>query len=222
MKQLLTRLAHGTPLFHVIRNAQNVRKNSKKLKEWEQSGRPVPPPHAIKQKVLREKAEQYGLRVLCETGTYRGDMLEALKGEFSLLYSIELSDEYFRRACLRFKRDKKIVLVHGDSGTELPKIVEQLSEPALFWLDGHYSAGNTARGELDTPIFAELECILKHPMEHVIVIDDARCFGTDPGYPSIEQLSDFVRSVKPNAAISIEYDSIRISYFESSSASRAA
>ena len=41
----------------------------------------------------------------------------------------------------------------------VPELVRQLDGPALFWLDGHYSGGDTAKGELDTPVSAELESI---------------------------------------------------------------
>ena len=58
---------------------------------------------------------------------------------------------------------------------------------------------------------AELTHILasrKH--SHVIVIDDARCFGTEPGYPSIPELEKFIRSLRPDVAIAVEHDSIRV------------
>ncbi len=47
------------------------------LAEWERQGRPVPPPHVVKQRVLRGYAERYHLNIFVETGTYRGDMVEA-------------------------------------------------------------------------------------------------------------------------------------------------
>lgn len=86
-----------------------------------------------------------------------------------------------------------------------------LDQPALFWLDGHYSGGETAQGEKDTPIYEELDRILDAPdRDHVIIIDDARCFGRDRDYPSIQELSDFVRSRRPNVDIAVQDDSIRI------------
>jgi hypothetical protein len=78
-----------------------------------------------------------------------------------------------------------------------------LVEPALFWLDGHYSGGVTARGESDTPIYAELVHVLGSSHKNVIVIDDARCFGSGAKYPTIEALTAFVR--RP---IKVENDAI--------------
>jgi hypothetical protein len=44
----------------------------------------------------------------------------------------------------------------------------------------------------------------------VIIIDDARCFGRDRDYPSIRELSDLVRSKRPDVDIEVQSDSIRI------------
>ena len=175
------------------------------------SDAPVPPPHVVKQRVLREYAERYELKVFVETGTYRGDMVQAMKPLFDKIYSIELGDELFAKAQRRFEQDTHVELIHGDSGKELGRIMERLQQPALFWLDGHYSAGDTARGEKDTPLYEELEQILRAPdLGHVIVIDDARCFGSDPAYPTLPALRAYVRSRRPEVEIAVADDSIRI------------
>src|SRR3989442_483264 len=189
----------------------HARRRQRALEEWERQGRPVPPPHVVKQSILRRYAQQYHLKIFVETGTYRGDMVEAMKPLFHKIYSIELSDTLFAEAKHRFKRHSHIELLHGDSGKELGRIMERLDQPALFWLDGHYSAGDTARAETDTPIYQELDHILRAPaLGHVIVIDDARCFGSDPAYPTIQALREYVRSKRPRARIAVEDDSIRI------------
>ena len=179
--------------------------------EWERRGRPVPPPHVVKQRVLRTYAERYRLPIFVETGTYRGDMVEAMKPLFHRIYSIELSDVLFAEAQRRFRLDTHVELIHGDSGKELGRVMERIHQPALFWLDGHYSAGETARGEKDTPIIDELDQILRAPdLGHVIVIDDARCLGTDPAYPTLPALREYVLSKRPHARMVIEVDSVRI------------
>jgi hypothetical protein len=47
-------------------------------------------------------------------------------------------------------------------------------------------------------------------MGHVIVIDDARLFGTDPAYPTIDELTAFVEKHQTGSAIEIDNDSIRV------------
>ncbi|MDG1893472.1 MAG: hypothetical protein P8J37_01050 [Fuerstiella sp.] len=210
MKQL-NRIIQKFPFYHRLRNWAVKRRQETKLIEWERNGRPVPPPHIVKQRALREHGSKYGLKILCETGTYRGDMVEAMMHDFDQIFSIELSQELFERAKSRFDGQDKVILIQGDSGVELKGVVDRIDQPALFWLDGHYSAGTTARGDLDTPIFEELRHVLDSPIRgNVIVIDDARCFGTDPGYPTIEALSDFVKSRRPESELAVAGDSIRI------------
>ena len=181
------------------------------IAKWERLGCPVPPPHVYKQRVIKSFADAFNLRVLVESGTYYGDMVEAMKGFFDVVYSIELSTELFAKAQNRFRKDENVSIIQGDSGCEIGKIVANLEVPALFWLDGHYSSGETAKGSKDTPIFEELESVLASKgIDHVILIDDARCFGTDPSYPTIEALTEFVRSRRDNVKISVEGDCIRI------------
>lgn len=153
----------------------------------------------------------FGLKIPVETGTYYGDMVEAVRKNFDRIYSIELSDELYEKAKKRFKREKHIELIHGNSSIELRNVINKINQPALFWLDAHYSGGVTARGDKDTPVYKELDCILNATDKgHVIIIDYARCFGADPAYPRIEELSDFIRSKRPDAKIVVQYDSIRI------------
>jgi hypothetical protein len=211
MKQLLKEIIKMTPLFTPLRNWAIANSQKKELIEWERKGRPVPPPHIFKQRTIKAFAEKFGLEILVETGTCYGDMVEAMKGNFRQIYSIELSKELYEAAKKRFERDTAVEIIHGDSGIVLENLVERIDKPALFWLDGHYSAGETAKGDKDTPIFEELNHILKRQhSKDVVIIDDARCFGNDPAYPSIEDLGNFIKSQKPDVNISVEYDSIRI------------
>jgi len=211
MKQLLKKIIKTTPLYIPLRNWVNKRKQKIKINEWEKNGKPVPPPHIIKQLTLRNFAKKYNLKVLVETGTLYGAMVEAMKPHFDKIYSIELSNELYEKAKLRFDGEKNINIIHGDSGVELGKLVSIIDEPTLYWLDGHYSAGVTARGDKDTPIYEELTHIFNGNVgENVIIIDDARCFGNDPAYPSIKELSDFIKTYKPNTNIEVKDDSIRI------------
>ena len=211
MNERIRRIAKATPFYQPLRDWAVRRRQAKEYDEWMQRGKPVPPPHLAKQRTLASYGAIYGLRVLVETGTYYGDMVEALKHRFDRVYSIELSRDLYELATRRFRGNGRIELIHGDSGVELGRLMPRLDRPALFWLDGHYSAGETARGERETPIFDELRHILgAEDRGHVLIVDDARLFGADPAYPSLEELSAFVRARRPAADITVEDDSIRI------------
>jgi hypothetical protein len=208
MRLLLKRILRKLPFYKGWRQ-NNLEKAT--IFEWKLMGRPAPPPHCIKQRAIREIAARYNTSILVETGTFYGDMIEALKGEFSHLYSVELSEELYKKAKDRFAADDHITLMQGDSGVVLGDILSRIQSPALFWLDGHYSEGVTAKGDKDTPVMEELDRILSSEEKgHVIIIDDARCFGTYPSYPSLDELIRFVRERKSDVSIEVVDDGIRI------------
>ena len=215
MENILYALIKKTPFYQPLRNWCFRNNQLRDLEAWESKGRPVPPPHMVKQKVIRSYAHKYGLKVLVESGTYYGDMVEAMKQYFEKVYSIELSPALFTLAQRRFRNDKNVELLCGDSGKQLDKLLRLIdqptNQPTLFWLDGHFSGGVTAKAEVDTPILEELSTILTlHRGNMCIIIDDARCFGTDPAYPSIDKLRQYVQQKRPDFEIAVEDDSIRI------------
>jgi hypothetical protein len=157
-------------------------------RQWIRNGRKGSPPHLIKQKIVRQYARQFNCNVLIETGTYLGDMVHAMRRVFREIHSIELSRKLFEQAQGRFAADPHIQLHNGNSGDILKALLPKLHEPCLFWLDAHYSAGITVKGNTDTPIEEELEHIFVHEFadRHVILIDDARTFDGRKDYPTIQ------------------------------------
>jgi hypothetical protein len=181
------------------------------LRMWTFSGRPLPPPGLFKARTLRRYARQHGLRCLVETGTYRGAMITAVKGEFDQIYSIELSGKLHLAARERFAKDTHVNLICGDSGEELARLVKQLHCRALFWLDAHYSGGETANGRGGVPVMKEIDCILNDRTDHVILVDDMRLFGTDPTYPTTAELVAFISATAgQHVALEIRDDILRV------------
>lgn len=89
--------------------------------------------------------------------------------------------------------------------------MRSLQDRALFWLDGHYSGGHTARGKQDTPIRQELRIIFGHRIKgHVILIDDARLFVGADGYPTLDELRRIVQTARPEWGVAVTDDVIRI------------
>ncbi len=174
-------------LYHFLQQKSLVQK-------WHKSGHRTLTPHIIKQQILAEFAQRFNLQVLVETGTYRGDMVFALRNAFQKIYSIELSADLCKKARTRFSKFDHIEIWQGDSGSILPSLLKEIDKPCLFWLDSHYSSGITARGELETPIMKEISGILGHPHapRHVLLIDDARCFKGEGDYPALGLLKDFL------------------------------
>lgn len=188
-----------------------LRRDLEARRTWEKEGRPSPPPHIIKEELIRDYAKNFNTNILIETGTYLGDMVHAMKKSFSKIISFELDQTLAAEAQQRFANDNHVRIVQGDSGKLLGDYLATIDEPCLFWLDGHYSGGITAKGALETPIKNELTAILSHPVNgHVILIDDARCFTGENDYPTLDELKNFVAERKPDHKFSVETDVIRI------------
>ncbi|HEV2765011.1 MAG TPA: hypothetical protein VGV38_18655 [Pyrinomonadaceae bacterium] len=180
------------------------------LVQWNLRGRPAPPPHYAKQLVIKYYQRRFGPRVFVETGTYLGEMVEAVKSRFDEVYSIELSPELCERAREKFAADAHVHIVEGDSGEVMPSILEKIEGPALFWLDGHFSGGITAQGPLDYPVLKELEHIRRHAVKnHVILVDDARLFLGTPNAPAKEQVVQSIKAVNPAYTVEERDDIIR-------------
>ncbi|HEX6462827.1 MAG TPA: hypothetical protein VFZ98_00185 [Vicinamibacterales bacterium] len=178
--------------------------------QWRLMGRPVPPPPLVKQALVKDYQRRFGLRVFVETGTFAGVMISAVLGRFDRIFSIELDDQWYARAAARFAARRDVTLLHGDSSTRLREVLAGLREPALFWLDAHYSGPITARGPLDSPIVQELEAIAAHPVNgHVVLIDDMRDFTGSGGYPHASTLAAELRRNHPADIVEIRDDVLR-------------
>jgi hypothetical protein len=185
--------------------------NQLELRRWTGAGRTLPVPHARKQAIVRQVARQHSLSTLVETGTFRGDIVYATRRVFDRIVSIELSETLHAQAVERFRRYPHIQILRGDSADVLPKVLATLTESTLFWLDGHYSGGVTARGSRDTPIWAELTAVLRHPVSgHQVLVDDARCFTGQDDYPTMEAVRALVNRERPDWNVSIAEGIIRI------------
>ncbi len=172
-----------------IYRTPRLRSHHAEFRRWERNGRTSSPPHLVKQRVIRRYAAKHHCKTLVETGTFRGDMILAMLDDFCTLYSIELHPKLHSRARSLFTHRPKVRLLHGDSGEKISEVLTELEEPAVFWLDGHFSAGNTAKGKLNTPIIAELDKVLSHKISnHVVLIDDARLFNGQDDYPTLDAI----------------------------------
>lgn len=177
-------------------------------KRWRAEGDGGAVSHYSKQKLIEKTAADHGLHTLIETGTYLGDMVFAMQDRFDTIISIELSERFYQKAVRRFKGFKQVTLLQGDSGLVLQQTVPQLSGAALFWLDGHYSGGLTAKGEKECPVYEELAAILASSYPHVLLIDDARLFVGKNDYPTLEELTAFIHRYRPKATVHLENDAI--------------
>jgi hypothetical protein len=162
-----------------------------------------------KRQHLIDWVRRTNVRVFVETGTYRGETTLALREVVDRCVTIELDPTLHAGAQRKFAGKDGIELMHGESGDLIIEVLATLDEPALFWLDAHYSGPGTARGVDDSPILRELDAILRHPVkDHVVIIDDAREFVGANGYPTVRRLAKLVG--RHGYAIRIRDDLIRV------------
>lgn len=177
---------------------------------WRLRGSPAPPPHVVKQDILLRYQKQRRFSTFIETGTFTGEMIHAMRPHFARLISIEMAPAIFEATKRRFAGDARVELLLGDSGVLLPRVLSTLNHPALFWLDGHYMGGTTARADQDSPVRAELAALLHHPVRrHMVLIDDARLFTGTDGYPTIDELRTWVERERPGSRVDVDADIIR-------------
>jgi hypothetical protein len=166
----------------------------------------VTPPHAVKVEAVLGAARRHGLRILIETGTFEGEMARKCRRAFQSIVTIELSQSLAQTAKERLAPYRNIRVVQGDSATRLPEILAGIHEPALFWLDGHYSGAGTAQGERETPLEEELRSIAEHGVPgHVVLVDDARLLGTGD-YPTKDRIAAVLRRAQPGLDVRVEDD----------------
>ena len=178
------------------------------ISNWKKRGYLESSPQLVKQSVFLK----YGLddAVWVETGTFLGATTKYLSEFFPHVYSIEPEPKLYSSACKRFE-GKNVTLFNDVSENVFPSLLPTLSGNINFWLDGHYSAGITFKGEKDCPVEDELSAIelnFSNFDKLTILIDDVRCFlpvnDTYAEYPSVDYLVDWARRM--NLHWRIEHD----------------
>lgn len=136
-----------------------------------------------------------------ETGTLRGTGTLALAREFPRVFTMELSEEIYRRAEQRLRSNKAIRCLRGNSADLLPEVLAEVAnEPRVFFfLDAHWSgdasvnwesarwkgygfdtahlgkSGAAPSGPEQCPLAEELTAIATHCRgEAIILIDDTK------------------------------------------------
>jgi hypothetical protein len=118
--------------------------------------------------------------IFVETGSYVGNGINEVKDDFQIVHSIELDQKWYLLCKELFINQPDIHLHLGDSSEILETLFPELNEPVIFYLDAHYSGGETAFGneeEKGTPLLRELEILGKRNHKDIIVINDMRLMG---------------------------------------------
>ena len=119
-------------------------------------------------------------KVFVETGTYHAGTTVAMQPAFEQIHTVELSRSLWAEA-VKNHSAPNVTFHLGNSVDVFKGLLPQLDQPTMFFLDGHWSCGETARGVIEVPLLEEIYLInrlLKTPA--LVIIDDLRLFGRGP------------------------------------------
>jgi hypothetical protein len=156
--------------------------------------------------LTKSKLSKYAIgTILIETGTYYGGTVNvAIDSGFTTIHTIEIDEHLVKNAISNFKMYDEVYIHHGDSPDILKKICANLSEPATFWLDGHYSGEKTGFSTVygHCPLLEEIASInTSECKDHVILIDDCRLLGIGEDWPTHAQVTDALFEINENYRI---------------------
>lgn len=150
---------------------------------------------------------EYPNRIMVETGSYRGDAIQAaLEAGFSEVRSIDIDPENTKFCKYRFdlipRPDQKpapLKLWTGDSSDKLSEMIADINEPVTFWIDAHFQMiEGEDPGQNPFPLLLELEQIGRHPIRtHTIIVDDWHIFYQDRVGYSKQDVKDAILKINP-------------------------
>ncbi len=124
------------------------------------------------------------LSVFFEGGTYKGETALRASRSIDKVFTVERSEFMFATAQSAIGDVKNIVMLKGDSRDHLQAVLDA-NDNIIFWLDAHWSGGNTYGESDECPLLDELRIIFSNKKNYVILIDDARLFLAPPPKPHV-------------------------------------
>jgi hypothetical protein len=162
-----------------------------------------------------ELRDRLSLRRAIETGTYRGGGTRLLAGIVrGPVTTIELSEPLAAAATEALADLPDVTVRQGDSRAVLPELIDS-GIPTLYWLDGHWSGGETAGEASECPLLDELRALGGGHPDDAILVDDARLFTASPPpphdpaeWPTIVDVFDTLRAARPGHHVTVLRDLI--------------
>lgn len=161
---------------------------------------------------LRDAAK---IKFFVETGTFKGATSTWAAAHFEKVYTIEAYRPRFEKTAAALALYPNIVSIFGDSRVKLAEVLEQISSPAIIWLDAHWINDSPVDAKGECPLLEELQAINEHAFsdDHIILIDDARLFTQPPPHPhqagDWPRLSTFINKIGTGRrVIKIDHDMI--------------
>jgi hypothetical protein len=180
------------------------------LFKWHKNNYSIPNPQFVKEEVFKKYNLQNSIWI--ETGTFRGTSTIFLSKIADNVVTLEPVREFYEDVKERLKNLKNVTFINKTSEEGIEEAIKNIpdNKNVCFWLDGHFSEGNTFLGEKHSPIEYELAIIENHlnRLKDVrILVDDFRLFQNydkENIYPSKFFLVDWAK--KNNMNFEVEFD----------------
>jgi FkbM family methyltransferase len=146
--------------------------------------------------------KQFVSNYFVETGTADSWTVDRVLGAgFKFIHSIEIDPKLAEKAMQKYKNNCNVHIWHGDSGSILYDVIEDIDEPITFWLDT--SSRQYSLNHENTALLRELDAIGRHHIKnHIIIIDDMHCAGTKLfDFITKESLIAKIKEINPHYVI---------------------
>ncbi len=135
---------------------------------------------------------KYQTDCFLETGTENGNGIDhALNYQFKSIYSIEINENFYNAATIKYKNDKKVKLWLGDSANTMKYVLKEINsyDSCFFWLDAHLPSDPGSKylyhrdsDDIEFPLQSEIDTIIKNRdiKKDIFLIDDLRIYLDGP------------------------------------------
>lgn len=130
--------------------------------------------------LTKELLDQYKTDYFIETGTHGGRaVLMALELGIPNIRSVEVWEKMHKEFAQELGYKKGVNLYHGDSPDTLPKMMFDIEDQMVIFLDAHGAVVTEDREKYGkSPVLFEIAAIAKHPRKnHIIMVDDIDDFA---------------------------------------------
>lgn len=116
-------------------------------------------------KKFLELRDRFGIKTAIELGTCVGGTTRWLSQNFEKVIGVEIMPDYLNIAAERVGySESDVTLYQGSTVDWLPKILKDINEPVIMFIDSHWGEFN--------PLLRELEIIAERGIKPVMVIHD--------------------------------------------------
>ncbi|MGQ9818869.1 MAG: FkbM family methyltransferase [Candidatus Kapaibacteriales bacterium] len=120
--------------------------------------------------------KRFNIENFVVVGTYLGETTLWASNYFKRVHSIEASSNYYRTVSRKLQNINNITLHLGISTNLLPNILSNLKGANLFYLDEHWTIGNTFFGDSECSVIPEIKLISSYSENNFIFINNANMF----------------------------------------------